>query len=149
MSVGETSGPIHPVPTERSGYRYQFYTKHHGLDRSASQWLPSLTHDQEFEVFNTADRLDFSDEVGRLYGLRPRSPDGSVQELGTRAEQIAEFPNARANEAWHGYPIWPPGDQERRRGELCRPSETVFVEMEESGVLTHGERKSLEKGRHP
>ncbi len=30
MSIGETSGPIHPVLTRRSGYRYLFYDKHHG-----------------------------------------------------------------------------------------------------------------------
>ena len=72
MSIGETSGPIHSVPTRRSGYLYLFYDKHHGRGGpEAAQWLPSLSLDDEFDVFDVADRDDLSDERGWLYGMQP------------------------------------------------------------------------------
>ena len=62
MSIGETSGPIHPVPTRRSEYRYLFYDKHHGRGGpDAAQWLPSLSQDEEFAVFDLADRDELSE----------------------------------------------------------------------------------------
>jgi len=99
MSIGETSGPIHPVPTRRSGYLYLFYNKHHGRGgHEAAQWLPSLSRDDEFAVFDVADRDDLSDERGWLYGIRPRDEAAHIPDLGTWGQQIAEFPLARSND---------------------------------------------------
>jgi hypothetical protein len=148
MSTGESSGPIHPVPTRRSGHRYLFYDKHHGRGGSdAAQWLPSLTQQEEFDIFDTADEHEFSDDRGWLYGIG-RDGEGNVLALGTWGQQVAEFPQARAEEAWHGYPLWPLkklGPQ-NRKGERQRPSKRVFLRMEEAGLLTSRDRKRLYKG---
>jgi hypothetical protein len=128
MSTGETTGPIHPVPTRRSRFRYQFYVKHHRGDRTAAQW--SLSQEVEFGVFDRADFHDISDKRGNLYGIG-RNAEGEVLELGMLREQIAKFPYVRPDEIplaedsieattaveespydpaykpWHGYPLWP------------------------------------------
>ncbi len=141
MSVGESSGPIHPVPTRRSGYRYLFYDKHHGRGGpDAAQWLPTLSHDEEFLVFDIADFHDLSDERGCLYGVQFRT-HGVIPRLGTGGEQIAEYPRARANEPWHGYPVWPVSGQQNR------PPRIVFLALENANLLTTRERKRLEKGK--
>lgn len=149
MSTGETSGPIHPVPTRRSGYRYLFYDKHHGRDVYAARWLPSVSHDDEFAVFDTADFHALSDDRGWLYGIH-RGPEGEVLVLGTWDQQVAEFPSARENEPWHGYPLWPLKDKgpENRRGEKHRPSKAVFQMIEDAGLITTRDRKRLSKGDH-
>jgi hypothetical protein len=151
MSVGETSGPIHPVPTQRSGYRYQFYDKHHGRGApDAARWLPSTSEDEEFAVFDAADLGEISDERGWLYGVRPRSDGGVIPDLGTWGQQIAEFPFARPNETWHGYPQWPlvEAGPQNRKGEKSRPTKVVFRRMVAAGMLTHREWKRLYKGDH-
>jgi hypothetical protein len=151
MSVGESSGPIHQVPTRRSGYFYQFYDKHHGRGGpDAAQWLPSLSRQEEFSVFEAADLNELADEQGRMYGIRPRDETGNVPDLGTWGEQVAEFPYARPSETWHGYPVWPLVDEgpENRRGEKSRPSKVVFQRMVDVGMLTFRECKRLEKGAH-
>ena len=141
MSTGESSGPIHPVPTRRSGYRYLFYDKHHGLDRHAARWVADLSQGEEFLVFDEADFHDLSDDRGCLYGVRPRV-EGRIPKLGTKGEQVAEFPRARPNQPWHGYPAWPLG------GERHGPPKRVFQKMEDSGLLSTRDRKRLEKGKN-
>lgn len=151
MSVGETSGPIHPIPTRRSGYRSQFYIKHHrGRVSDAAQWRPDMGQDEEFAVFDAADRHEIADERGWLYGVRLPDAAGVVPDLGMRGEQIAEFPFARPNETWHGYPLWALSEEgpANRRGEKARPSKGVFLRMEAVGLLTPRERKRLYKGEH-
>jgi hypothetical protein len=151
MSVGETSGPIHPITTERSGYRYLFYDKHHGRGGpDASQWLEGLSKDDEFGVFDVADQHDLADERGWLYGTRPRHVAGHIPDLGTWGQQIAEFPLARSSEPWHGYPLWPLVEEgpDNRKGEKARPSKSVFIRMEAAGLITQRERKKLYKGDH-
>ena len=151
MSTGETSGPIHPVATRVSGYRYQFYDKHHGRGApDVARWLPEMSQDEEFAVFDTADANGISDERGWLYGVRPRDDDGEIPDLGTWGQQVAEFPYARPNETWHGYPLWPlvEAGPENRKGEKSRPSKGVFLRMEAARMLTPRERKRLQKGDH-
>jgi hypothetical protein len=139
----------HPVQTERRRLRYLFTAKHHGGDPEAATWLPSLDDDVEFSIFNQADRDDLSDDKKRLYGAR-RDGDGGLGCIGTWGQQIAEFPYARPNEAWHGYPLWPLYDwaPESRQGEDLRPSKVVFLKMEGVGLLTKRERQRLFKGAH-
>jgi hypothetical protein len=148
MATGEAAaGPIHPVPTQRSGYRYFFYEKHHGRGGpDAAQWEPSLSHEEEFGVFDLADLHEVSDE-GRLYGIG-RDSEGRIRSLGIWDEQVAEFPAARDGELWHGYPLWPLLEKGpvNRRGQKHRPAKAVFRRMEEERLLTTRERKRLEKG---
>jgi len=151
MATGEAAaGPIHPVSTQRSGYRYFFYDKHHGRGGpDAAQWHPDLSHEQEFAVFDLSDLDDLSDDRGWLFGIG-RDADGDILSLGTWDQQIAEFPLARPDELWHGYPLWPLKQRgpQNRRGEKHRPSKVVFRKMEEAGLLTVRDRKRLEKGDH-
>ncbi len=151
MSVGESSGPNHPDRTRRSGYSYQFYDKHHGRGATdAARWLPEIGQEEEFGIFDTADWHEIQDEAGRLYGVRVRNRDGVLPDVGTWGQQVAEFPVARENAAWHGYPLWPllQGGPQNRKGEKSRPSKGVFVRMVEVGMLTERERKRLLKGDH-
>ncbi len=149
MATGETSGPIHPAPTRRSRHRYLFYVKHHGRSGDAAQWLPTLTQDQEFAVFDTADFHDLSNDRNWLYGLR-NDPDGEVLEIGTDGQQIAEFPRARPNEPWHGYPLYPLNDSgpQNRQGQKQRPEPGVLKKMQDAGLLTAAQRTRLMKGKY-
>src|SRR5260370_13712507 len=49
-------------------FRYLFTAKHHGGDKTAAQWHPGLSDDDEFAVFDGADHRELSDEDGNLYG---------------------------------------------------------------------------------
>jgi hypothetical protein len=133
----------------RSGYRYQFTPKHHGADKRAAQWLPTLSLEEEFAVFNAADKHELRDDEGRLYGVEKLGKDG-LRDLGTLGQQVAEFPCARAGDAWHGYPLWPLDEEgpSNRRGHQMRPALAVFHKMVLVGLLTHRERKRLLKGDH-
>ena len=90
-----------------------FYDKHHGRGApDAARWLPILSRDDEFAVFDVADREDLSDERGWLYVDAARGTrQGHIPDLGTWSQQIAEFPLARSNDPWHGYPLWPLGEE--------------------------------------
>jgi hypothetical protein len=139
---------VHGRETTRSGYRYQFTPKHHGQHPSAAQWLPALTLDEEFAIFDTADEHELSDEEGNLYGGQ-REGD-SLRYIGTWHEQVAEFPFAREGEPWHGYPVYPLVDEgpENRRGDRSRPAGTVFSKMVHAGLINRSQRRRLMKGDH-
>jgi hypothetical protein len=147
MATGETPGPVHPVPTQRSGYRYFFYDKHHGRDRSAAQWRPDVTHEQEFNLFDAADFHESFDDRGWLYGIG-RDEEGEVIELGTWGQWLAEFPFARPGELWHGYPMWPVNEAAppNRRRQNCGPTKDVFNRMEAVGLIDSRECVRLKKG---
>lgn len=140
---------VHSEVTERSHYAYQFTPKHHGAVPGAAQWLPSLSLDEEFHVFNVADRESLCDNRGWLYGMHKVGDE--LVDLGTWSQQIAEFPAATAGQAWHGYPIWAVNDElapDNRRGQKMRPDRTVFDKMEAAGMLTKRQRRRLLKGDH-
>lgn len=150
MSSGESSGPIHPTSTKRK-YQYQFTAKHHrrgGPD--AARWLPTLSSEEEFGVFASADTHEIMDERGWLYGAGSRDGLGVLPDLRTWGQQLAEFPHARAGEPYHGYPLWPlvDGGPENRRGEDARPSKAVFSRMVEVDLISDRERRRLYKGDH-
>src|SRR6266851_1964149 len=138
----------HSVTTKHRGLSYQFTPKHHGGPghQGQAQWLPKLTLEEEFSVFDSAVEHDLSDEDGRLYGILKTREIG-VQFLGTRDEQVAEFPVAREGEAWHGYPGYPLANTEapRRGGEAGKPAKVVFVKMERVGLLSKQQRARLMK----
>jgi hypothetical protein len=81
---------VHERRTRRSEYTYQSTPKHHGADATAAQWLPALTLDQEFDVFDFADEHELSDDRDRLYGLR-LDQEGGLHYIGVWHEQVAEF----------------------------------------------------------
>jgi hypothetical protein len=140
---------VHGTRTARGNYQYQFTPKHHGGDKNAAQWLPGLSLEEEFSVFDAADRHELSDENGNLYGVL-RNEEGSLRLIGTWNQQVAEFPAARANEAWHGYPLYPLIElgPENRRGQKGRPEKDVFDRMTRAGVITRVQRGRLLKGDH-
>jgi hypothetical protein len=81
----------HPQRTRRSHYRYLFTTKHHRGKRGPAQWLPDLSEDDEFAVFDWADEWEVADKVGNLFGALEDSEEG-LRFLGIWQEQIAKFP---------------------------------------------------------
>jgi hypothetical protein len=139
---------VHDGETTRSGYRYHCTPKHHGQDPNAAQWLPALTLDEEFAIFNAADEHDLSDEGGQLYGVQQQGE--GLGYIGIWHEQVAEFPFAREGEAWHGYPVYPLVDEgpEYRRGERSRPAGIVFSKMVRAGLISPSQRRRLMKGDH-
>lgn len=136
---------VHGQVTQRSQYRYQFTPKHHGADASAAQWLPSMTLEEEFAIFDGADPHELFDGHGSLYGVQP-GEDG-LRYIGTYNQQVAEFQAGRADEAWHGYPLYPLQEgAENRRGEKCRPEKAVFDRMVQAGIISRSQRNRLMKG---
>ena len=139
---------VHGTLTARSHYRYQFTPKHHGADQQAAQWLPALTLEEEFAVFDDADEHDLTDDAGELYGLR-RDGEGGLLPVGVWDEQIAEFPFAGDGQAWRGYPGYPLVEMgpANRRGERSRPARVVFDKMLRAGLISRSQRQRLLKGR--
>lgn len=135
--------PIHASRTRKSGYRYMFLAKHHGGGTSDdARWLPDLSRDQEFSVFDAADFHEVTDEAnGWLYGVL-RDTDGDLVELGTWHQEMAEFPQAREGEPWHGYPIWAVNEEapSNRASQKLRPAKAVFRRMEAAGLITSRQR---------
>lgn len=148
MSNGHDRGPLHTETTRRSGYQYFFYDKHHRVGYSSdAQWLPDMARDEEFGVFDLADWHDLSNEKGDLYGLRLNS-EGTILILGTREEQVAEFPVTQEGHAWHGYPTWPimrlDRDKKQRKSPVPREA---LAKMKKAGLISEKQRKRLAGGK--
>ena len=145
MAKDGSQGPVHPKVTDNSGYGYFFYTKHHAVGKSSdAQWLPTISHDEEFAVFNLADILTLANRNGDLFGLR-RDEQGKILYVGTGDEQIAEFPFARENELWHGIPMWPILEgNDRKRTVVPRQALHRMVEV---GLLTKSKMGRLAGGK--
>lgn len=146
----------HPVVTARRALIYVFTPKHHGGNQTASCWLTALTLNEEFTIFDRsdgivvqppADNRQVADGNGNLYGYE-RLANGSLREIGTWHQQLAEFPVQAAGANWHGYPLWPVGPQAPQNllGQRCRPDPQVFDRMVQLGDITTGQRKRLKKG---
>jgi hypothetical protein len=137
--------PEHTERTQRRNLRYCFSFKHHGGSRDAAQWVSDLTHEDEFAIFDEADRHDISDDKGNLYGVR-RDAALNLEEIGTFGEQIAKFWEADLNVPWHGFPLWHlkgPGPGGRATEFV---SKDVLVRMVREGLLLPVQRKRLQKG---
>jgi hypothetical protein len=148
MSNG-TLGPLHPAATQRSGYQYFFYTKHHRSGKSPyAQWDPGLTKDEEFAVFDLADLHDLADQNGHLFGVHI-GPGKKPLELGTRGEFVAEFRFTAPGHAWHGYPLFPiakHGQDRKRRTPIPR---ATLDKMVAAGLLKRAHASQLKKGKAP
>ena len=149
MSNGAVPGPLHPATAQRSGYQYFFYSKHHQAGNSQdAQWDAGLTQNEEFAVFDLADRHDLSNPNGDLFGLH-LGPGSKPLELGTRGEFVAEFPVAVAGQPWHGYPCFPIAS--RRRAHTRKPHVPIdaLKKMQQAGLLTRAQASRLKKGKRP
>ncbi len=145
-----TENVEHSASTQRSGYRYFFYAKHHGGDAKAAMWLASISRDLEFSIFNQGDLHEILDERGWIYGIL-LDDDGDLREIGTWDEQVAEFqPGAAVGDPWHGYPQWPVdrlGPANRRKQQCC-PDTAVFDRMQAVGMINKVQRKRFLTGRN-
>ena len=133
-----------------SGRHYWFTVKHHCGSKRAAQWDASLTFDEEFSVFDSADKHQISDARKWLYGLLPTT-DGSCRLLGTRGEQLAEFPFSRRSDNWHGYPLYPLLRTVKNRGKgvgIRKPRWDVFKKIIESKLISEERVLRLWKGDH-
>jgi len=152
MPNGQYPGPLHPRRIEQDGreYRYFFYENVHRTgDSEDAQWLPEMTHDEEFAVFELSVSHDLSNKKGDLYGLRLGPGGRRILILGTREEQIAEFPLPQGDHPWHGYPVWPVTRLERDKKERKdgAPHEALR-KMSFAGLITENQRKRLARGKH-
>jgi len=100
-----------------------------------------LSREEEFGVFDMADRHQLRDGDGNLYGLLISELDGlrRLMELGTKYEQVARFwAEVRTDAHWHGHPLWPfDSEAESNRSKQgFRPTVEVFDQMIQSGLLT-------------
>lgn len=94
-------------------------------------------------MFDNADTHELCDDDGNLYGVRQAAGD-SLGYIGTRKEQVAEFPVAREGEPWHGYPVYPLTGM----GERYRPHRSVFDRMLAAGFISRSQRRRFLKGDH-
>jgi hypothetical protein len=145
-----TENVEHSATTQRSGYRYMFLAKHHGGDVNAAMWLPSISREMEFSIFDQSDLHEIVDERGWIYGVL-LDEEGDLREIGTWDEQVAEFqPGVAAGNPWHGYPQWPVdkhGPPNRRRQQCC-PDRMVFDLMLNAVMISKVQRKRLLTGRN-
>lgn len=138
---------VYPEPTAQ-GYQYFFHPKHHGAGSTTDCcWKADVSRPEEFGIFRDSAERDVSDEAGNLYGLR-KSPRGSVIDLGTRGEQIAQFWNAPQGSPWHGFPCWSiiTSNSLNRKGQQYRPPKEVFIKMQAQQLLTASQCQRLKKG---
>jgi hypothetical protein len=141
------SDPEHSEVTRRSKYRYCFTSKHHGGGSSEdAKW--SISREEEFSVFDTADFLEVCDDEGWYYGVLAAA--GKLKDIGTWEQQMAEFPKASEGSPWHGYPIWAVNEEAppNRSSQKMRPPKSVFRRMEATGLISKQQRKRLFKGEH-
>jgi hypothetical protein len=140
----------YPEATQRSGYRYFFFAKHHGGDTRAAMWLTSISREVEFSIFDHGDLRDIADNRGWIYGVL-LDDEGDLREIGTWEEQVAEFrPGVSLADPWHGYPQWPVdklGPANRRRQQSC-PDRVVFDLMVAAAMIDRIQRKRLLSGRN-
>ena len=127
---------LHPILTRVGGLQYHFTTKHHsGGKLSDACW--AISEEDEFQVFDDGAFHGIADTDGNVYGVLGDGK-GSLRELGTYQEQVAEFPITLPPHAWHGYPCYPLGNagSEKRRGERARPAKIVFDRLMAAGMIT-------------
>jgi hypothetical protein len=151
MSFGGEPGHLHPRATQRSSFRYFFYDKHHGRGGpEAARWLPELSDEEEFGIFDQADLLELSDEHGNLYGISiGPEPDREVRYLGTLRQQVAKFPASHPGAHWHGFPLGPlEGDYDPPHPPRRALPQDALRKMVARGLLDNTQRKRLLKGKN-
>ncbi len=148
MSSGDDPCPEHAARTRRRSLRYCFYIAHHGRGAADdSQWAVDLSEAEEFAIFDEADRHDFSDPNGNLYGLR-RDEESNLLDLGTEGEQIAKFWDPGKNQPTHGFPLWPCSETgpENRKKQLA--PKVALKKMLDARLLSRRQHDRLLKGKY-
>ncbi len=148
MASGGDACPEHPQTTGRRHFRYCFHRKHHGAgSRDAARWADDVSRDEEFAIFDEADEHEIADKGGNLYGMRPRSADGMILDLGTRREQVAKFWNPHKNQPAHGFPLWPLGKSSPdNKKEYLVPREALQA-MRDENMLNDAELRRAGGGK--
>lgn len=147
MSSSEDPCPEHPGCTGRRNLKYCFSRAHHGRGTTDdSQWKEDLSEFEEFSIFDLADHHDLSDPKGHLYGIRPGPAPQTVLDLGTEGEQVAKFWKTREGQPWHGFPLWPLGNDAPDNRNRTPAPRAALRRMVEVGLLLPEQRKRLQKG---
>ena len=152
MASGEDPCPAYVVEgrhvlTNRSQLRYCFYRAHHGRGtRDDSQWIEDLSEAEEFSVFDLADRHDIVDPKGHLYGVRVGPDPLTILDLGTEGEQIAKFWKTPEGQPWHGFPLWPLGNDEPPNRKKTVAPKAALQRLEQVDLLLPDQRRRLQKG---
>jgi len=134
--------------TRKRRLKYEITGKHHGGNRRAAMWLPQVTHAEEFAIFDVADFNDIFDNAGSLYGVQPLREE-QLRHIGVWNEQVAKFPRKRANEPWHGYPVWPleiAREGRHKKPKKLRPPKEIFERMCDAKLITERQRMRLMNG---
>jgi hypothetical protein len=98
------------------------------LDKS--MWHNSVSPQDEYGIFCTADAHNWHDAQGDFWGLLQER--GSIIVIGVAGERICKFPlNANERDPWHGYPVSP-----KLRGDDDSPPDAVVERWIDSGVVT-------------
>jgi len=140
---------VHPVKTLK-GHTYKFTDKHHNCSKSEHAcWLPTITRDSEFSLFQGAETGDYSDDRGHLYNVHR---DGEEYiEIGTRHELLAIFWNPHSAAEWHGHPRWPIKTREafNRKNQGYEPPKAVMQKMVDKGRISQRDADRILRGDHP
>ena len=97
-------------------------------------------------MFDLADRHELANKKGDLFGVLPAA-EGSLRAIGTRGEQVAEFPVTSPDQPWHGYPIWAI-KKSAREGRPGTPIPREALDrMVEVGLLTISQQRRLRGGK--
>jgi len=73
--VPTTDHRIHTTRTKK-GHTYTFTDKHHGHPKGDHAcWLPSISRDVEFSLFQGAEEGEFSDEKENLYNVHRKGEE--------------------------------------------------------------------------
>jgi hypothetical protein len=107
-----------------------------------------VSETEEFAIFDQADLCEIKDKRGNLYGIEiGPDPHRVPRVIGTLGQEIAEFPFARPNERWHGFPLAPLRKRSDRRNPPDRgvPREAL-TRMVETALITRAKMKRYAKG---
>ena len=140
---------LHPIKTTR-GRPYRFTDKHHAHPKGDHAcWLPSISRDVEFSLFQGAEAGDFGDERGNLYNVHRDNEE--YLEIGTRHELIAIFWNPHSVAEWHGHPLWPikVRGAMNRKNQAYAPPRMPLQRMADSNRISRRDADRLLRGDYP
>jgi hypothetical protein len=128
MSGRPGAGGIYFGPT-CNGKQYLSLYDHRGSRPGAAVWHPSISPQDEFDLFNQSDGQDQQDGKGHYWSFA--HPNGDLP-VGSNRERIAKHPSVtNANDPWHGYPSSP-----KRRGDADAPDDDLIDQLEAAGKIT-------------
>jgi hypothetical protein len=121
-----------------SGKMYQSIIKHRDSNPSEAQWLSTISPQDEYALFDTADQSQWLDASGDYWSLRI---DRKV--LGAEGERISKHPNpSNILVPWHGYPASP-----ARRGGGDKPARTIIEAWLSAQLINRSFAKRLKKAQ--